>query len=313
MAIVNSVDEITKEKFTYYLEDRLKKNFDDKIIPSLQVKDKDCVIAVDGREGSGKSWFAFQIAKYVDPSFDLSRVVFSADKFREALFKAKKGQAVVFDEAFTGFSSRSSLSGVNRTLVSLLMQVRQKNLFIIIVLPTFFLLDKYVAVFRSRALIHVYENKTRRGYYRVYNSRLKKLLYLTGAKTYSYNHKSIRVSNRGRFYNKFALGGAEVEKKYRDKKEKELMETEKNPMSAAQVRYREQRDLMVYLFRKTTKMTFKEMSNLLFDYELSLSLEQLSKICSKFGDIIDKDLEGGKNEKKDTDSSKKETEDIRKR
>ena len=49
--------------------------------------------------------------------------------------KRKKGQCIIYDEAFTGYSSRSSLSPINRVLVSLAMQIRQKNLFIIIILP----------------------------------------------------------------------------------------------------------------------------------------------------------------------------------
>jgi len=69
--------------------------------------------------------------------------------------KTKKGQCIIFDEAFTGLSSRGALSGINKALVGLMMQMRQKNLFVIMVLPTFFMLDKYAAIFRAKALIHV--------------------------------------------------------------------------------------------------------------------------------------------------------------
>src|SRR3990170_4539890 len=158
MTQVKIFDKRYSELITYYMEDRLERNLKEKIIPALEKKkDKDKVIAIDGAEGSGKSTLAFQIGKRVDPTLDLSRVVFSADDFREAVFKAKRGQCIIYDEAFTGLSSRSSLSGINRALVSLMMQMRQKNLFVIIVLPTFFLLDKYVALFRTTVLIHVYE------------------------------------------------------------------------------------------------------------------------------------------------------------
>ena len=149
------VTEPNGETIEYFMEDRLKHSLDNKVIPSLHKKDKDCVLVVDGREGSGKSTLAFQVAKYVDPSFNIDRIVFSPDEFREAVFKAKKGQAIVYDEAFTGFSSRASLSPINRVLVSLAMQMRQKNLCILIVLPTIFMLDKYMALFRTRALLHV--------------------------------------------------------------------------------------------------------------------------------------------------------------
>jgi len=296
-----------EKPITYYLDPLLKKNLDEKVIPSLQKKDKDCVIVIDGMEGGGKSTFAFQIGKYVDPTLNLSRVVFDAEGFREAIFKAKKGQCVIFDEAFTGFSSRSSLSAINRALVSLMMQMRQKNLFVIIVLPTFFLLDKYVALFRTKALIHVYENKGVRGYFRLYNRKKKKLLYLMGKQTYSYGNqasgKYVRTKFKGRFYGVFALGDEKCEKEYRKKKAKALEATEKNPMTAGQVKYREQRDICIYLLRKITKMTYQELSNLFGDYNIEMSYVQISRICAKFGDI---EKESDKKDKKSTNSEEKE-------
>lgn len=239
----------------------------------------------------GKSTLAFQLGRYADPTLDLSRVVFSAEKFRQAIFKAKKGQCVIYDEAFTGLSSRSSLSGINRALVSLMMQMRQKNLFVIIVLPTYFLLDKYVALFRTRALFHVYENSGRRGYYQVYNRKSKKYLYLAGKNTYSYKNKKVRPTlRRLRFYGVFALGDKDIEEKYREMKSKALEETEKDPMTSAQVKYREQRDILIYLMRKRLNLTFMEMSNLVNDYDLEMSFQQIAHICAKFGD---KDKETG--------------------
>lgn len=277
-------DDRYEEPITYHLDPRLKKNLDTKVIRDLQRKDKDCVLVIDGAEGGGKSTLAFQIGKYVDPTLNLNRVVFNAETFKEAIFKAKKGQCVIFDEAFTGLSSRASLSGINRALVSLMMQMRQKNLFVIIVLPTFFLLDKYVAIFRARALIHVYESGGRRGYFKLYNKKLKKYLYLAGKSTYSYKHKSVNTRFKGRFYGKFALGDKKCEEEYRKKKAKALEESEKTPMTAGQVKYREQRDILLYLFRKNTNMTYEQISNLLGDYDFDISIAQIGHICSKFGD-----------------------------
>lgn len=270
----------------YFVDTRLFASLE-KIKITLNKKDKDCVIVIDGKEGSGKSTLAMQIGKFVDPTLDLSRVVFSPEDFREAILKAKKGQCIIYDEAFTGYSSRSSLSPINRVLVSLAMQMRQKNLFVLIVLPTIFLLDKYMAMFRTKALVHVYESRGVRGYFRVYNSKKKKYLILMGKKTMSYSHKGLYTNFKGRFYGKFALGDEIVEKKYLQKKEKALKESEQTSMSSAQVKFREQRDLMIYLFRKYTKLTYKELENLLGDYNLVMSYVQLSRICGKFGDTYE--------------------------
>jgi len=309
--VVKVYDPIQKIEIKYYLDPKLKKNFDEKLIPSLQEKDKDAVIVIDGQEGSGKSTLALQLGKYVDPTLNLDRVVFTAEEFRNAIYKAKKGQCIVYDEAFTGLSSRSSLSAVNRVLVSLMMQMRQKNLFVLVVLPTFFLLDKYVALFRTKALIHVYENKGIRGYFRVYNRKKKKYLYLAGKQTYSYGSKKagqfIYTKFKGRFHSRFALGDEKVEAEYRKRKEKALKETEKNPMTAGQVKYREQRDIIMYLFRKITKMKYKEMSNLFGDYDLEMSDVQISRICAKFGeksyDEVMKSIKSDENDDKDDNST----------
>ncbi len=283
MANIKIIDKKFKKPIVYYMDERLKYNIDTRIIPALSKNDKDYIIAIDGSEGSGKSTLAFQIGKHVDETLDLSRVVFSAEDFRQAIFKAKKGQCIIYDEAFTGLSSRAALSGINRALVGLMMQMRQKNLCIILVLPTFFLLDKYAALFRTRILIHVYENKGIRGYFRIYSRKLKKLLFLYGRKDYSYP-RNIRTKFKGRFYGVFALGDKEEDEKYRKQKAKALEDTEKNPMSAGQVRYREQRDLLLYLLRKTTKMKYRDIKTYLDDYDFSISYQQISKICSKFGD-----------------------------
>lgn len=283
MVVVEIVDKKGK-KFSFYIEPRMKKIFDLKILPSLQKKDKDCIICIDGAEGSGKSTLALQLGKYADPTLDLSRVCFSAEDFREEVFKAKKGQCIIYDEAFTGLSSRSSLSGINRALVSLMMQMRQKNLFVIIVLPTYFLLDKYVALFRTRALFHVYETGGRRGYYKVYNKKTKKMLFLLGRQTYSYFPTKVRANiRRCRFYGVYALGDDKDEAKYREKKAKALETSEKTPMTAGQIKYREQRDVLLFLLKTKLDLTYMDMSNLLGEYDLDMSHQVLQHICAKFG------------------------------
>jgi len=284
MAVIKVESPKTGYISEYFMETRLKENLDKTAKDVLSKKDKDCFIIVDGAEGSGKSTLALQIGKYVDPTLDLSRVVFDAESFRQAIFKAKKNQCIVFDEAFNGLSSRSSLSAMNRVLVGLMMQMRQKNLFVIMVLPTFFLLERYAAIFRTKALVHVYESKGIRGYFRVYNKKLKKLLYLIGKKDYSYNHKSVRTRFYGRFYGKFALGDDKTEEKYRKKKMKALESTSQDPMTAGQIKYKEQRDILMWRLRKEMKMTYQEMQNYLEEYDFSINFSQIRNICVKFGD-----------------------------
>jgi hypothetical protein len=184
---------------------------------SVVSKDWDWVTLVDGVEGGGKSVIAQQGAYEVDPTINLERITFTPKEFREAILQATKYQAVVYDEAYTGLSSRGTMTDINKTLVSMLAEIRQKNLFVFIVMPTFFDLDRYVAIWRSRGLIHVYTDKGYgRGYFAYYNKERKKNLYIIGKKFYDY--RKPKPNFRGRFTNYYVVD----EEAYRQKKLKAL-------------------------------------------------------------------------------------------
>ena len=150
-------------------------------------KDWDMFFVVDGNEGTGKSVLAQQLAAFCDPTFCVDRIVFRAEEFKDAVLKAGKYQAIIFDEAYGGLASRKAMSSTNHMLVDLMAEIRQRNLFIFMVLPSFFELDKYAAVHRTRYLIHTYHNKFNRGYYHIYNDKQKQKMYLLGKKIYKYN------------------------------------------------------------------------------------------------------------------------------
>lgn len=197
----------------------LKHNLD--TAKKIITKDWDMLFAIDGAEGSGKSVFAMQMAYYCDNSFNIDRVVFTPKSFREAIQQAKPYQSVVYDEAYTGLSSRATMSLINRTLVKMLAEIRQKNLFILVVMPTFFDLDKYVALWRSRALVHIYTGKNfLRGFFAFFNVDRKKNLYVYGKKFYNYN--KVKANFIGRFANYYVIDKEE----YRKKKRGALVERE---------------------------------------------------------------------------------------
>jgi len=191
-------------------------------------KDWDMVFLYDGYEGSGKSVKAQQDAFYCDPSFCIERIAFTPKEFRDAIQIAEPYQAVVYDEAYTGLSSRATMTNVNRALVQMLAEIRQKNLFVFVVMPTFFDLDKYVALWRSRALIHVYTKDFQRGFFAFYNIDLKKSLYINGKKFYSYAKP--RPNFIGRFTNHYVVD----EKEYRNKKRNSLVNREQKNIQAEQ-------------------------------------------------------------------------------
>jgi hypothetical protein len=161
-----------------------------KIRERVLKKDRDFVVVYDGEEGSGKSVLAMQHARILDPNFNLNQLVFTSDDFISLIKNpnTKKGTCVILDEAYNAASARASLTEVNRSMIGLATEMRQKNLFVILVLPTFFDLDRYFAIWRCKALFHVYfaERSDDRRYI-VFDFKSKKKLYLNGKKTYSYS------------------------------------------------------------------------------------------------------------------------------
>jgi len=160
----------------------------DKVKKRVLTKDRDFVAVVDGEEGSGKSVLAMQLAAYLDPDFNLDNIVFNSDDFLKKIKdpKTKRGACIVLDEAFAAANSRASLTEVNRAMIGVATEMRQKNLFVLLCIPSFFDLDKYFALWRCRSLFHVYFTSEEDRNYIIFPKDQKKLLYLTGKKFYSY-------------------------------------------------------------------------------------------------------------------------------
>ncbi len=177
----------------------------------------DRVWVIDGREGeAGKSTLAMQLGYALDPTMTLDQIVFTAKDFKKKIRELGKYKVLIWDEAFRGAASKSALSKENKKVMSLLQECRQRNLFIFIVLPSIFMLELYVAIFRSQALIHAFSKKNMRRYYKIYNYRNKKLLYLKGKKLMDYFKP--KLSKRYTFYGK--LPPSINRKEYDDKKSK---------------------------------------------------------------------------------------------
>lgn len=206
---------------TFGMDGYLKSNLDRAKV--LVKKDWDMLFLYDGYEGSGKSVKAMQDCFYFDPTFNLDRICFTPREFTKAIKNAQPYQAVLYDEAYTGLSSRAAMSMINRVLVKMLAEIRQKNLFVAIVMPTFFDLDKYVAIWRSRVLIHVYTNANKeRGFFLFFNQEKKKQLYVLGKKFYSYSKP--KANFFGKFSNHYVVDEAE----YRKRKRESLLKQQSN-------------------------------------------------------------------------------------
>ena len=259
----------TKE-LSYYMDGKLERSLT-KIKKRVWKKDMDSVFIIDGGEGAGKSVFGQQVAKFLNPNFDLKHICFNASEFMKAINDSNKGDVILFDEAYSGLASRTALSEVNHLLVSMMMEMRQKNLIVIIILPSFFLLDKYVALWRAVALFHVYMTKGVRGRWISFNRKKKKLLYLKGKKEYNYN--VVRSRFRGRFTNKYTVD----ESAYRAKKTVALKNRERRTKSE---KYIEQRNNILYGIYKDFKLSLDKLVVFSKLYKVSLSKAQIGRIIA---------------------------------
>lgn len=264
--------EVDGEKKKLYMDNRLHNQIETKIKPNIEKKDRDWVWIVDGGEGCGKSVMAFQLAKILDPTFNLDRVCMTPREFTKAVLKSNKGECIVFDEAFTGLSSRASLTEINKILVSLMMEMRQKNLYVIIVMPTFFMLDRYVALFRARGLFHIYMKSGKRGRWVYFNKKKKKLLYLLGKKLFSYAKP--KSSFRGRFQDQYTVN----EEAYRVKKGKSLMDKSRSTRAET---YKAQRDTLIWILSSQFKKKQFEISRLCKDAGFKIERNTISEILSE--------------------------------
>ena len=269
----------------YHMGDSLKPKWDNLKDGKLTKFDEDRFYVVDGQEGSGKSLFTIQQAAYIDPTIlenegkkMLPRICFTPEEFLYAIRHTKSTKdhtkVVIFDEAFRGMSSKGSISAVNKKVVQALMEMRQNNLVVFLVSPSFYLLELYPAMMRSKALFHVVkERNSKRRNVRIFGFKSKAQLYQIGLrKGWGY---PIRTSNRVNFFNKYP-GGDEFEQTYRKKKRSSLREEEKD-------------EQLVHKWKLQRTLAIKTLYNILGSYEkvseeckknsFALSRAQIGRIC----------------------------------
>lgn len=247
-----------------------------KVKKRVLTKDRDYVAVYDGEEGVGKSVLAMQHARELDPNFNIHNVVFTSDDFIKTIKDPKtlKGSCIVLDEAFNAANSRSALTEVNRSMIALATEMRQKNLFVLLVLPSFFDLDKYFALWRCRALFHVYFTPEEDRHYIIFPKDSKKLLYLSGKKTYNYNYPKSPFPPC-KFFDQYVID----EIAYRAKKAEAF---KKRTVSNQARNWMIQRNTLVKYVIRELGFTFEQINQLLLSRgAMGLSPAQISYIMNE--------------------------------
>jgi hypothetical protein len=221
------------------------------MVREVTKKNYDGFVLITGREGFGKSTFAIQLASFVDPTFCLDRVVFTADQFLEAVREAPRYSAVVFYETMGYLSSRGAMSKFNKTLIKVMSEMRSKNLFVFLCIPNFFMMDWYVAYHRTTGLIYI----PRRGVFYSYDYPTKKKLYIQGKR--DHNYAVVRHNYFGRFIKTFLIDKEAYEKKKQD------AINDFDGLTQEQKRTHEQKKKLINHLKKEKGMTCEEIGKII--------------------------------------------------
>ena len=198
---------VNVDGYNMYLDGTLRENLD-QIKNAVLTKDMDYLGVVGGNVGTGKSIFVGgTLAPYFDSTFRgesaIQRMCQTGEEFKEEVMKAKKFQCVVFDEAITATAARRSMQKINFVVFSMLEQIRQKNLFIFIILPNWFALDSNISLDRATSLYYVYVPKNKpfqRGRFVFFNRSRKHMLWMKGKRLHTHNPRLTVAGNfNGRF------------------------------------------------------------------------------------------------------------------
>ena len=193
--------EIPQEKrkeHDLYLDGKLKNKLD--FAKRHRKRNNDVIGIVEGKEGSGKSSLAGNIMRYVtNDSFDPTKDMIGSD-YEDAINKidkVKNSGHLMFDEGNVFFLSTETIKREHRDLHKLFSIFRQKNLFVLIVLPSFFRLGTYFALDRSNFMVRTYLKNGKRGYLGYYGEKTKANLYKKGKAKYDIH--VVEPNFRGRF------------------------------------------------------------------------------------------------------------------
>ena len=171
---------------------------EEKIIPILDnvredlKKDLDIGIIIFGSVGSGKSTLGRLCCRYVsnDNFHPRKHMVRDVNDIKRVIGEAKRGDAIVFDEASGIFASADTLTKKTKHAQLVLDVCRQKNLFMVIIAPQLHRLTAPVAIDRTKFALRTFIHKKtqKRGHFAFYGGKAKEKMYIEAKKT----HGSIR-------------------------------------------------------------------------------------------------------------------------
>lgn len=100
---------------------------------------KNFILFIGGKPGTGKSWSAIGIAKMLNKDFTMDRVVFRASDLmkiiNDPIYQNKKGIVIIWDEAGIELSNQNWFNLVNKMINFLMQTFRHRNFILIFTSP----------------------------------------------------------------------------------------------------------------------------------------------------------------------------------
>ena len=167
----------------------------------------------------GEAWsYLMKEIHNIDVPFTCNNISWRGKEFINKALSLPKYSCILLDE----WEDAHYWSELGITLRQFFRKCRQKNLFILVIIPNFFQLPMGYALGRSVFAIDVqFKGNFERGYFSFYNFESKRQLYLLGKKTH--NYKIWKPSFFGRFTNGYGV----PEEEYREAKRLDLEKWEK--------------------------------------------------------------------------------------
>ena len=111
-----------------------------------------------GKTRSGKSFSGLSLAKAIDPDFDETRVVFSAQEFMELIGSKtlKAGDMIMWDEAGIGVATRDWYSLLNKSVNYVLQTWGHQSIGLLFTVPDMSMIDS-----QTRKLVNMYFKTTK--------------------------------------------------------------------------------------------------------------------------------------------------------
>lgn len=210
-----------------YLDGKYKKKLDFSL--SQRDKDNDAIGIFVGKEGSGKSSLAGNTMRYISKdNFNPMEHLIGSD-YEDGIEKINKTPNkgfLMFDEGNVFFLSTDVMKKEARDFHKIFSIFRQKNLFVVICLPSFFRLSSYFALDRSDFLCKTYLKKGKRGCFAYYGTKRKTQLYYKGREIHNMN--AVPPTFRGKFTKCISLENPEY-KKFKLKTLEQSIQVAKEP------------------------------------------------------------------------------------